>query len=250
LVWFYKDEADMAEAGSIREIVMKLHDRCTTSLTASLAEDFDSLNGASYAFSSDLDLWNSVLCDRPEQVLFTSAANEFVLALLNNAQGQYRNAFKSLRLSLELILQGTYLSVNLIALNEWLRNQADTSWSAIMDDQKGVFAKRFCRAFFPELADETVAFKGLSETLYREMSECIHGNVPNKIPLPNTIDFNKSVFELWHEKTGTLRYIVNFALTVRYYSSLTKEAKQKVSSMISDQLGNFASIRDKLAVDL
>jgi hypothetical protein len=239
----------MTQEGSIREIVTKLHDCCTASLKASMAEEFDPLNGASYAFSCDLDLWNSVLCDRPEQALYVAAANEFVVALLNNAQGQYRNAFKSLRLSLELIMQGIYLSVNLVRLSEWLNNQADTSWSAIVDDQNGVFAKRFCRAFFPELADEAMAFRGLSETLYREMSECTHGNVPNKIPLPKTIDFSKPVFELWHEKAGTLRYIANFSLTVRYYSSLKKDAKQTISSTILDQLGTFESVREKLAAD-
>jgi hypothetical protein len=58
--------------------------------------------------------------------------------LLNNSQGQYRNAFKGLRLVLELILQGAYLSVYPVLLSEWLRSQADTSWQAILDPDNGV----------------------------------------------------------------------------------------------------------------
>jgi hypothetical protein len=108
---------------SIREILEKLHDCCTNTMKSSLVDDFSAVNGASYSFSSDLDNWNAVLQGRPEQSLYVTASNEFVLALLNNSQGQYRNAFKSLRLSLELILQGVYLSANLVMLNDWLDDQ-------------------------------------------------------------------------------------------------------------------------------
>ncbi len=194
-----------SEDNSIRKIIASLHECCTRTLEASLVDEHGTLNGASYSFSLDLDRWNAVLKGRPEQALFATAANEFILALLNNAQGQYRNAFKGLRLTLELVLQGIYLSANLVTLSEWLTSHADTSWQAITDENSGVFAKRFCRAFFPEIADEASAFRSLSETLYREMSECTHGNVPNKIPLPKTIDFDQSTFELWHAKAGTLR---------------------------------------------
>lgn len=232
---------------SIRAIITSLHDCCTKALETSLAEDHNAVNGGSYLFSLDMDKWNSVLAGRPEQALFVTANNEFAIAILNNAQGQYRNAFKGLRLTLELILQGIYLSANLVTLTEWLTSHADTSWKAIVDDNSGVFAKRFCRAFFPELADQASAFRALTETLYREMSECTHGNVPNKVPLPKTIEFDKSTFELWHAKAGTLRYIANFGLTARYYSSLTLEAKREMSATIHDQLGNFDSVRAKLA---
>jgi hypothetical protein len=234
----------------LRDIIEKLHDCCTKTLESSLSDDFGALNGASYSFCFDLDNWNAVLEGRPEHALYVTAANEFALALLNNSQGQYRNAFKSLRLSLELLLQGVYLSADLVRLNEWLTSHSDTSWSAIVDDNHGIFAKRFCRAFFPELADEAAAFKGLSETLYREMSECTHGNVPNKIPLPKTIEFDKPTFELWHEKAGTLRYIANFALTFRYYCSLPKASKQKIAPTISDQLSSFVPIRTKLEASI
>src|SRR5665213_1828659 len=97
-----------ATAGSIREIIEKLHECCTNTIKLSLAEDFSSLNGTSYSFLSDLDSWNVVLEERPERVLYVTAANEFALALLNNAQGYYRNAFKGLRRSLVLILQRVY----------------------------------------------------------------------------------------------------------------------------------------------
>ncbi|MDI1267054.1 MAG: hypothetical protein PS018_27700 [bacterium] len=231
---------------TIRDILTRLHDCCTGTVNRSLADEFNAINGASYAYSSDLDHWITVLDGRPEKALYATAANEFALALLNNSQGQYRNAYKGLRLTLELVLQGVYLSANLVVLNEWLTSQADTSWSAIVDGDNGIFSKRFCRAFFPEVTDDAAAFGALSGTLYREMSECTHGNVPNKIPLPKTIEFNRSTFEMWHAKAETLRYISNFALTVRYYSSLSAEKKQRISPTILDQLGSVNQIRTTL----
>jgi hypothetical protein len=232
--------------GPIREIVTKLHDCCSKTLEKSFTENFDGLNGASYAFSADLDVWVKALDGRPEQALYVTAANEYVLALLNNSQGQYRNAFKSLRLTLELVLQGVYLSANLVALNEWLTSHSDTSWNAILDDDKGIFAKRFSRAFFPSVTDDSRAFKQLSETLYREMSECTHGNVPNKIPLPKTIEFDEPTFLLWHAKAETLRYIANFALTARYFLTLPVDTKAIIVPIITDRLGHLESIRTGL----
>lgn len=228
---------------AVSEIVAQLHDCCSKALKASLDEKYTQANGASYSFSTDLDVWNAVLQGRPEQALYVAAANEYVLALLNNAQGQYRNAFKGLRLSLELVLQGVYLSANLVVLNEWLTSHADTSWAAILDENKGIFAKRFVRAFFPEAADDAAAFKTLAETLYREMSECTHGNVPNKIPLPKTVDFDEPTFGLWHAKAETLRFVTSFALTTRYFSTLPPKDKGALSPIISERLGHLPYVR-------
>jgi hypothetical protein len=107
------------------------HTTCSIVVAASCEAKYNAHNAGSYGFANDLDLWIQCLSDRPESVLFQTASSEFVLALLNNSQGQYRNAFKGLRLVLELILQGAYLSVYPVLLSEWLRSQADTSWQAI-----------------------------------------------------------------------------------------------------------------------
>jgi hypothetical protein len=228
---------------AVGDIITQLHTCCSSALKSSLDDRFLSSNGASYAFATDLDVWNNALIGRPEQVLYLTAANEYVLALLNNAQGQYRNAFKGLRLSLELLLQGIYLSANLVILNEWLTSNADTSWTAIVDPDKGVFAKRFIRAFFPPAEEHAGTFDSLARTLYREMSECTHGNVPNKIPLPKTVEFDEATFALWHKKADTLRFVATFALTSRYFKSLAHSARKTLNPLVVDRLGHLESIR-------
>jgi hypothetical protein len=237
------DQSNKAEEHGPRSVFELLHERCDVALDKSFDVKFDALNGASYGLSTDLDLWNKALSGRAEKVLFASASNEYVLALLNNSQAQYRNAFKSLRLVLELTLQGLYLSAHLVTLNEWLTSHADTSWATLMDNEKGVFSRRYCRAFFPELIDNVGAFKGLSETLYREMSECTHGNVPNRIPLPNVIEFHEETFKLWHEKAETLRYVINFVLTLRYYNELNNDLRAILEPVIIGQLNHIEVIR-------
>lgn len=236
-------EAAVAQEAGPSKIIKGLHEDCTKVVTASCDAKNNHLNAASYGLADDLDLWIRVLVGRPELVLFETASSEYILALLNNSQGQYRNAFKGLRLVLELVLQGAYLSVNLVTLAEWLRSQADTSWQMILDPDRGVFAVRFCRAFFPALTNEVTAVKSLAETLYREMSECIHGNVPNRIPLPKKIAFDEPTFSLWHEKVRTLRLIVNFVFTIRYLSDLDVAGKKIVRAMTIDQLGHLDPVR-------
>lgn len=225
------------------KIIRSLHEDCSIVVAASCEAKYNAHNAGSYGFANDLDLWVESLSDRPESALFQTASSEFVLAFLNNSQGQYRNAFKGLRLVLELILQGAYLSVYPVLLSEWLRSQADTSWQAILDPDKGVFAARYCRAFFPELGDELGPAKTLAETLYREMSECTHGNVPNKIPLPKNIAFDEPTFELWHEKVRALRLIANLVFTIRYLPLFSSTTREKLKPTVLDELGHIEQVR-------
>ena len=162
------DKSSAANTGPTK-IIRSLHDNCSKVVIASCETKYNAYNAGSYGFANDLELWIQALSDRPESALFQTASSEFVLALLNNAQGQYRNAFKGLRLVLELVLQGAYLSVNPVLLSEWLRSQADTSWQAILDPDKGVFAVRYCRAFFPALADEVAPAKAMCQIESRSL---------------------------------------------------------------------------------
>lgn len=141
------------------------------------------------------------------------------------------------------MLQGAHLSTRLVTLNEWLGNESDTNWNAIVDQETGIFSRKFCRAFFPEAIDEAPTFASLATTLYREMSECIHGNIPKRIPLPDELAFHEATFLLWHDKAQALRLIANFALTIRYLVELDEEQKRGLEPVIMDQLGHIEVVR-------
>jgi hypothetical protein len=147
-----------------RKIIAGLHEHCSKTLQLSLDPKFDPQNGGSYGLASDIDCWTKVLNGRREHLLYVSASREYILALLSNCQGQYRNGFKGLRLVLELILQGVYLSANLVPLSEWLSNLRETTWATIIDRENGVLSRNFCQAFFPELADQAVQATTIAAT--------------------------------------------------------------------------------------
>jgi len=238
--------ADGAAGAKLREIMDGLHGLCGSTLVASFDPKFGAPNGSSYGFSSDMERWTKCLQGRKENELYASSSREFAVALLSNFHGQYRNGFKSLRLVLELVLQGVLLSANLVALNEWLLNQRDTVWSTIIDRDGGVLSKTFCRAFYPDIAEQAAQLNTIAATLYRELSECIHGNVPNKIPLPNEIAFHEETFLLWHEKAKTVSYVTTFALTMRYLNELGADALEDIKPVVLEQMGHIEPVRVSL----
>lgn len=226
---------------SPKSVVEDLHARCSAALSASLSNDYESRLGQSYVFLGDIEEWKKVLKKQPESRLFETATQEYAVSLLNVCQGQYRNAFKGLRLVLELCLQGSYLSANQILLSEWLKGEADTVWTALVDPESGPLGKRFCSAFFPELLDHVANFREIAKTVYRELSECIHGNVPNHIPLPTSLTFDRDAFLLWHDKANIVRLVVLFSLSVRYLATVSEKAT--IESGLIEQLGHIEAIR-------
>jgi hypothetical protein len=198
-----------------KQIIEQLHQRCSSALEASIEARLEPSLGSSFTFLSDLDAWRKVLKHQLEFPLFQTASEEYVISLLNACQGQYRNAFKGLRLVLELCLQGVYLSVDLLSLNEWLKGQKDTTWASLVDQESGPLSKRFSQIFFPELGEHVANFREIARAVYRELSECIHGNMSKHIPLPTAITFKEDTFLLWHAKAQIVRLVVLFSLSLR-----------------------------------
>jgi hypothetical protein len=229
--------------GTHKEYLEGLHKRCGDTLSRSLDERYSAQTGQSFALASDFDRWSDVLSGRAENTLFSRAAHEYLLSILSTAQGQYRNGFKSLRLVLELVLQGIYLSAHLVSLSEWLSNSRDTNWAALIDSETGALSKGFCNAFFSDIAEEVRPIQTIATTLYRELSECIHGNMPKYIPLPDELVFHESTFLLWHAKAETVRYVINFGLAMRYLLELTAGQRSRVESTVIDELGHIETVR-------
>jgi hypothetical protein len=239
----------------VKERFLTLHATCSQTLENSFGDAAGSAMAQSYLFANDLQAWTQYLADRPENALFRLAEQEYVAALLSLVCGQYRSAFKGLRLVLELLVQGTYLSANLIELNEWLRSSKDTNWSILIGAQqeagteesaaaaRGPFTKRFSDAFFPEVRNHASSFATMARTLYRELSETIHGNMPKAIPLPPSFEFDADTFLLWHAKAGIARMIGLFCLTCRYAVHMDEASRSSVEAGVFDQLGHIEAIR-------
>ncbi|MGR2664357.1 hypothetical protein ACUXVY_22440 [Chromobacterium haemolyticum] len=224
-------------------VLKKLHEKCSTVVESSLSAENELTLGRSYIFASDLEGWREAMSDPPNENLLETASAEYLLAILNICQGQYRNGFKGLRLVLELCIQSIHLSANLMLRQEWIKGEQDTIWASLVDEDNGPLSKRFCNAFFPELGVHAAHFRSLARTLYRELSECIHGNVPNHIPLPTSLVFSQETFDLWHAKAKLVRRLVIFSFALRYLRTMPMEKKSLVEAALIEELGHIDVIR-------
>ncbi len=231
---------------SIEDHFKSLHDECGLILLASTHDTNSSSIAKSLQFANEMEQWIKFLELRAEAQLINVATLEYRFALLALAQGHYRQSFKSLRLVFELTLQAILLSADEICLREWLSNRKDTNWSSIVDEDNGVFSKRFSMAFFPELTDHIQHFRSLSISIYRECSECVHGNVPKHIPLPLKLEFNQEVFDLWHSKSDTVTLVLHFALALRYLKDFSGKEIEIIEPLLTDRLGHISQIRHVL----
>lgn len=226
-----------------KAMLERLHKTCSDTMTKSLDAAFGIEMGKLCVFAHDLNVWRQVLSERPESALYIRAEQEYLTAIVNLGQGQYRNAFKGLRLVLELCMQGVYLSANLVELQEWLANLKDTNWSELTDSDKGPLSKRYCRAFFSEIEDHTSNFQSMAKTVYRELSETVHGNTPHHIPMPDSFEFNEEAFATWKEKAKIVRLTISFCLTSRYLKILPAGSRARVEDAVIEQLGHIEAVR-------
>ena len=108
--------------------------------------------------------------ERQNEDMLIAAMREYEFALLAVVQAQYRQAFTALRLCFELLLSAVQLSANELELRTWLRGDRDLNWSALADADTGLFSKKFARAFFEELEEQSAHYRAMAGAVYRECS--------------------------------------------------------------------------------
>lgn len=60
-----------------------------------------------------------------------------------------------LRYYLERMVTGVFFSASEIELRTWLNGSRDTYWTEVANtDDKDIFSRKFCNAFFPELVEQ------------------------------------------------------------------------------------------------
>lgn len=230
----------------IEKYYRALHARCGLILEQSIAGENGQKVARSHEFFRELELWCGALSHRGEVELIRTAAHEFQYGLLALCQGNYRHAFKALRLVLELIMQSTHLSAHELELREWLENRKDTIWGVLTDAENGVLSPRFAHAFFPEVEIHVAYHRVMAQQIYRECSESVHGNMPKYIPLPDTLEFSQESFDLWHAKTDVVALVAHFVLCLRNLPVLVEKVTNPLESVLIDRVAHIQEIRVKL----
>lgn len=204
-------------------------------------EDIDLLS-SNHLFISDFSSWLDVLENKPEISILRNAAKEYQMSIFSNSIGLYQQAFMGLRFFLERTLVAILFSANEIELNLWKLGERDTYWSELIDDNKGIFSDRFCKAFFPELKDEIKHFKAITIKVYRECSEYVHGNQTIIGRLPNNLNYSMDLFYEWNSKADTIKSIILFSLSLRYLKGLQKEDVMKIEASLRDEFKTISPI--------
>lgn len=200
-------------------------------------------HAAAHAYLSDFEKWLEVLADRREVTLLDTAAREYQHALFAATTAQYRAAFASLRLFLELALGAVRFSTDEMSLREWLQGRRDNSWKHAIRVGRGIFKERFARAFYPDLLPEVSLYDGIAVASYRECSEYIHGNAGRR--LPPQLAFDATVLDMWHSTAERVTLVVSFALVLRYLNDLGEVERSKIEHGVLDQLGHLAGVRGR-----
>jgi hypothetical protein len=230
-------------SSALQKHYRELHSECAAVMAESICSANEAKVARSHQLAQEIELWLSELGTRRESALLRVAAYEYQFALLALVQGHYRHAFKGLRLVLELTLQSVYLSAHELELREWLENRKDTIWAAVVDDGDGVFSARFVRCFFPTLESQVGPHGAIAKKVYRECSECVHGNIPKHIPLPQSLAFSQAVFDLWHAKADVVALLVHFVLVMRYLQDVPQDSRQKLEVALLSRVGHVQEIR-------
>jgi hypothetical protein len=108
-----------------------------------------------------------------------------------------------------------------------------------MDNENGIFAKTFIRAFFPEVDSEGAHMIKLVSALYRESSEFIHGNFVNIVAIPSRIEFKPELLKKWLEFIETSKFISTFLLFMRFSKDFEKKEILKLEDIAREELGGI-----------
>lgn len=224
----------------------KMHGRCAKILKLTFESDSGARHSRSHAYADDMERWSAAITDRPESPLLRAAIREYQFALLALTQGQYRQAFMALRLYFELSLLTISLSANELNLRLWMAGSKDTSWSALVDDQQGVFSTLFISAFSRSLEVHAAQYREIAKKLYRECSELVHGNFRSKNSLPESLQYDQEAFGKFHDLARDMWLVASFALIARYSCSLSSNTLRTLETTVIEQLGHHNEVRSLL----
>lgn len=199
--------------------------------------------GALHHLSSCIYEFAGHVLDPQEKGILETVSAQLETATFNLALGLYRQAFSSLRLALELGLAAIYFSVNKLDLHEWLDGRMDIKWSKLVDDVNGVLGKRFAMAFFSELEGEVENYRNKAISVYRMLSEYVHGNNETWINSGIKLTYKDDLFEKYCDHYKTVTEIILFIALCRY-AKLIDESGRESLQFIPEEFSHISIVRE------
>jgi hypothetical protein len=178
--------------------------------------------------------------------MLINSIEELDISCLQMMQGLYRGAFSSLRLSLEMLTGSVYFSAHNIEYKEWEKGSKDLIWATISCKENGVLSKRFAEAYFPELKDEIGDFSNRVKSLYRSLSEMVHGNYSTWNYDKPSLSFNSDINNIYNKYAKEYNELSNYILSLRFINTLTVDEISELEPHLLDSLEHVTQIRIKI----
>lgn len=208
-------------------------------------EDKDTL-GQITNIKSNLNVWSTLTHQWQSSRMLHNAAQELDISCAHLLFGFYRSSFKSLRLALEMICGSIYYSAFNLEYTEWENGTKDLTWNQLICNENGVFSHRFTNAYFSELKDEREHFRCLAKSLYRTLSEMVHGNNNTWSTQDPKIEFNGHLSQKYTESVEIISKILNFGFCLKYLKTFNEKEKEEIESYINESIGHITHIRKEL----
>ncbi|HBC8110242.1 TPA: hypothetical protein KE330_000274 [Raoultella planticola] len=190
--------------------------------------------GKLHHLSSCIYEMSNVLRDPQEKRILETVSAQLESSNYSLIVGLYRQAFSSLRLALEMGLGAIYFSASKLEMHEWLDGRRDIKWSRIIDEENGVYSKRFIMAFFPDLVGDAEAYRKNATNVYRKLSEYVHGNNETWINGSIKIMYKNELFEQYCQYYQRVTESILFAATCRYAKSFDDTERESLQFLPED----------------
>ncbi|RDU81788.1 hypothetical protein CJF24_14940 [Aeromonas veronii] len=187
------------------------------------------------------DLSNCIPDPQGKEMLETVCA-QLESATFTLTLGLYRQAFSSLRLALEMGLAAIYFSAHRVELNEWIDGRIDIKWSRLVDEENGVLSQRFTKAFCKDLTDDVKSYRIKSISVYRQLSEYVHGNNETWEFSSIKLSYKDELIEKYFESYKDATSVIIFATICRYISIINSVDKESLD-FIPHEFHHIAAIR-------
>lgn len=208
----------------INDQIQSLYSESTSANRESFNIGFD----ISYSFRK----WQELIPEKYYNNLIDNAIESIEVSMVSLAYCIYRNAFSSLRLSMEMLFGALYYSAHKIEYIEWSKNYRDINWATVNCFENGVLSVRFAQAFFPDLADISKNVHTKAKEAYRNLSEHVHGNFHTWEINNAGLKINSNLNSEYLTAIMGFREIVAFAFSLRFLSEIPQHKLEEIEPLI------------------
>ncbi len=199
--------------------------------------------GKLHHLSSCIYEFSSFVRDPQEKRILETVSAQLESSNYSLIIGLHRQAFSSMRLALEMGLAAIYFSASKLEMHEWLDGRMDIKWSRLIDEENGVLSKRFIKAFFSEVIDDVESYRNNAISVYRKLSEYVHGNNETWVNGSIKITYNDDLFDKYCKYYRVVTETILFSAVCRY-SKLLDESERESLQFLTEEFNHILKIRE------